>query len=277
MDKKVTIVSSLVGLLGLSLVVLQTSVFASTQVGGQLNGYSCDGNKTNPWKTTNNGENSVTLPSGYTITSIDVKAGNGCIPVYPTNSASTCYSVVTNGNTATVTKIGSGSNCKDISHLEGTYSIQSAPTATPTPTMQPTATPTNTPSCTPTPTPVVDCDGDGDYDDLDEARECVPADPTATPTPTTAPTSAPTATPTPGSTSSNSSDNHGDGLSDGLSSCPSCTQAPHSTQQAVLGASTMASTGTFEETTMNVFASMGILLMTLSAVYAKASKKALFK
>lgn len=270
MNKVMTFAGILfIALLGLFTVSFQKNVFASTQVGGQLNGYQCDGSKTNPWKTTNEGESTVTLPLGDVIATIDVKAGNNCVPVYPSNSASTCYSVSVNGNTATITKIGSGPSCKDISHLEGTYSV--APTATPTPTSAPSATPTPTtaPSATPTPTGAV-------------TPTVTPTDtvtPTVTPTDTTTPTPAdPTATPTPGNNNGGGNNGGGtgggDGRSDGLSSCPQCTAAPHT--QAVLGASTMAETGVFEQNTMNVSALLGILSMAIAgAFYVKESKKIL--
>jgi len=122
---------------------------------------------------------------------------------------------------------------------EGNGKCQS--TVTPTPTsVQPTATPT--PIC------------NSDY-------KC---EPTATPTPTVV---QPTDTPTP---------NNGGG-SDGLG-CAShdCNTHPGEgapAQQGVLGASTMATTGSFEDTAMNLVGSAGIILMGLSTVYAKAKKK----
>ncbi|HEX8931903.1 MAG TPA: hypothetical protein VF810_01985 [Patescibacteria group bacterium] len=96
--------------------------------------------------------------------------------------------------------------------------------------------------------------------------------PTATPTPTVAPTSTPN-TGGPG-------DGRSDGRSDGLSSCPSCTQAPQgqvlgasTSNQAVLGASTMAGTGTFAQNLMNLYAIFGMLLIAAGTFsYAKDKK-----
>jgi len=147
-----------------------------------------------------------------------------------------------------------GKNLNKVSWINNNCSEPVAPTATPTPTGVPTATPT--PTNAPTATPTV-------------------AQVTATPTPTGAPTATPTAgvtviptdTPTP---------NNGGG-SDGLG-CAShdCNTHPGegtSTQQGVLGASTMASTGSFEDTAMNVLAGLGIMFMTLSAAYTKVQKR----
>ena len=110
------------------------------------------------------------------------------------------------------------------------------------------------------------------------------AAPTATPTvvqPTITPTATPTAIPTPTNTPNSGGgpgDGRSDGRSDGLSSCPSCTQAPQTqvlgastSNQAVLGASTMAGTGTFEQNLMNVYAIFGMLL--LAAGYKSYAKE----
>lgn len=146
------------------------------------------------------------------------------------------------------------------------------PTVTPTPTIAPTATPTPTtvPTSTPTPTPTVAV--------TPTVTPTVTPSVSITPTPTVAtvtatptPTTAPTATPAP----TTSTDNHGDGRSDGLSSCPECTQAPkvQNVQGEVLGASTMAATGTFEENLMNLSMIFGMILVMAGYVsYAKEKK-----
>lgn len=125
---------------------------------------------------------------------------------------------------------------------------------------------------TPSVTPILDCDHDTDGSNPNGDDAC--ANPTATPTAT--PTAAPTPTATPNN-NNNGGTGGGDGRSDGLSSCPSCTQAPQgqvlgASTQAVLGASTMASTGTFEETLVNDIAGMGILMMAAAYIYAKKAK-----
>ena len=110
-----------------------------------------------------------------------------------------------------------------------------APTATPTPTsVQPTATPTPTGAPTATPTVTV----------------------TDTPTPTT-------------TTTSNGGGDNGDGLG---CATHDCSTHP-ATTQAVLGASTMASTGTFEENAMNLAALLGVILMSSSVLYKKFQNK----
>lgn len=123
------------------------------------------------------------------------------------------------------------------------YQVGSS-SVTPTPTQGVTPTPTT--RVTPTPTTGV------------------------TVTPTTNPTATPTVVPTSAVTPTTPPSDHGDGLSDGRSdggsSCPQCTQAPI---QAVLGASTMADTGTFDSTVMN-FVLLGGMLSMGAAAYAKA-------
>lgn len=241
---------------------------ANVKIGG--NGYQCEGASTNRWKTEN--ESVATLPSGYTFSKIVVKAGQGCIEVSPTNTASTCYSVNISGTTVTVTKIGTGSSCKDISHLEGTYS-QSTPTATPTPTNDPTPTPTEDPTPTPTesvtPTPPV-CDEGQVYDgglqiciDCPNGGTCeVIIGKTPTPTVTPTPTNAPTVTPTPGSGGS-SFVQSASGSSDGGSSSSPSVPAP-----------AMAPTGTFGSLVSNASLLAGLILTSLALPgYAKKKKK----
>lgn len=120
------------------------------------------------------------------------------------------------------------------------------PTATPTPTGEPTATPTQSPTATPIPGCEEDCE------------------PTATPTPeaTATPTQGPiaTATPTGGPCRSDCGTPNNNG---GSSSSSTPTQA-------VLGASTMAATGTFTENLMNIFMTLGMIsLVAGAAKYAK--------
>lgn len=133
-------------------------------------------------------------------------------------------------------------------------------TPTPTPTPTPTCTPTPTPSTSPTPTPtqtpthyacnsdhiceITEGPGQDSCNPENEGSDCiVTPTPTVTPEPTTPPAG------------------HGDGLSDGRSSCPSCTQAPSSGTQAVLGASTGPavlglSTTSGEENYLAIFAQL---------------------
>lgn len=151
--------------LSLSTIFVTTVYAASAQLGGQANGYSCYADDANRWKVENG--NTATLPEGYSFAKISVKAGNGCVSVYPVNDVPTCYQVNVSGTTVTVTKIGDGPDCKDISHLEGTFStdtsaspspsgsVSPSPSASPSPTPTPTSTPATsaTPSPESTPTP----------------------------------------------------------------------------------------------------------------------------
>ncbi len=68
------------------------------------------------------GPNFDTISSTFPILKVVVKSGQGCIEVYPTNTAPTCYSVSINQNPnptqVSVSRIGGGSECQGISHLE---------------------------------------------------------------------------------------------------------------------------------------------------------------
>lgn len=122
----------------------------------------------------------VTAPEGEVVTGVCVKAGTQMISVSTTNA---CYTVSGLGSTtATVTKTGTGSNCKDISYATF-YTASPTPTPTATPTATPTDTPTPTTTATPTDTPT-------------PTTTATPTD-TPTPTPTATPTNTPTDTPTP--------------------------------------------------------------------------------
>src|SRR3989344_779643 len=178
--------------------------------GGQNN--ECD-NATNV-NPINGNLATYTAPSGQVVTGVCIKAGNDMFGdghsdslgngIYNGTSGNPCYVVSGVGTQiVTVTRIGSGSTCKEISHID-VYSGTIPPsTPTPTPTDDPTPTPTdrvtptptNTPTNTPTPTP-----GGGNGGN--------------NPTPT--PTNIPTTTPTP-TTGGGGQGGPGDGLSDGKS------------------------------------------------------------
>jgi hypothetical protein len=121
----------------------------------------------------------ATVPQGEVLTNACVKAGSRMIAQADFGD---CYALSVDNGEVTVTKVGSGRNCQDISYVTFYTAVPTpTPTATPTDTPTPTATttPTGTPTDTPTPTPT--------------------GTPTDTPTPTTTatPTSTPTNTPTP--------------------------------------------------------------------------------
>jgi len=94
----------------------------------------------------------------------------------------------------------------------------------------------------------------------------ITATPTCTPTPSV--TTEPTVTPTPTNTPSTGSQG-GDGLSDGRSD----GRSSGIVQAAVLGTTTMASTGTFAANLMNIFGIFGMLLLAAGyKSYAKDKK-----
>lgn len=78
---------------------------------------------TDPFTKVESAPFTATAPEGYIISKLFVKAGSeqsgaGCFE-YTANTNDGCYNVEGLGTqTATVTKIGSGSGCKDISHVE---------------------------------------------------------------------------------------------------------------------------------------------------------------
>lgn len=146
------------------------------------------------------GPGTVVYSGNQIIDYVIIKAGSqvqgdACYK-FTSNGNDGCYSVSGLGtNTVTVTKIGDGPNCKDISHVEfyvkpATKTPTKTPvdTATNTPTNTPTDTPTNTPTNTPTDTPT----------NTPTSTPTQPVDtPTNTPTNTpTSPVDTPTNTPT---------------------------------------------------------------------------------
>ena len=122
------LIGLLVLLVGVILIILwpspakaQTTADAEPiKIGGE--GYQCLGNEPLRWKT--EGSATAEIPVGYVVTSVLVKAGQNCVTVWPENDP--CYAVEFQGQILTVTKVGSGPECKDISHLEGTGSSPSA-------------------------------------------------------------------------------------------------------------------------------------------------------
>lgn len=142
-----------------------------------------------------------------------------------------------------------------------------SPTSTATPTNQPTFTPTSTPFATYTPTatatttatatatatnkPCNDCNDP-------TATPVVTATPTATPTSTPVVTSTPTATATPNNGSSTTTSTNTDSGTGG---------------GQVLGTSTMAATGTFEDSVFYSLFTLGSLLISLG-IMKNGKKKA---
>lgn len=135
----------------------------------------------------------ISADLGFIINSVTVKAGSeqssdGSCTTFTQDGTYACYAISGIGTSSvTVTKVGSGPDCKDISHLEAIQVIVPTenPTATNTPTETPTDTPTETPTNTPTETPT----------ETTTVTVTETTDPTETPTETQTPD--PTGTPIP--------------------------------------------------------------------------------
>ena len=242
---------ALIGLVILGTTVLTSvNVFAvDAQIGGQVNGYSCEGADSNRWKIETG--NVATLPNGYSFGKVVVKAGQNCVQVYPINTAPTCYQLVISCTTATVTKIGSGSSCKDISNLEGTYIVTQSPSPSASPSISPSPSPSPSPSLSPSPSP-----------SPSPSSSVSPS-----PSPSPSPSASSTPTPTPSSTPSPSSDNNSSSSNNSVSSSTSSSEP----QGEVLGA--YASTGVAEDVIMNALGSLGGLMTVAGSVlYGKKRK-----
>lgn len=101
----------------------------------------------------------------------------------------------------------------------------------------------------------------------------VTTEPTPTPTPTETVTPTPTPTPSGGDGSACQSNCAGSGGGDGSSNTPPSNTSNSSPTQAVLGASTMAGTGTFETSAMNLMLLVGMMVSGTGFLsYAKEKK-----
>lgn len=121
-------------------------------------------------------------------------------------------------------------------------------------------------STTPTPTPTTDpCANNA----------CVTPTVTVTPTatPSATPTDTPTPTPTPGNSGCTSNCGSSDNNNNNNSNNNSSNNSSQPTQ-AVLGASTMASTGTFDTTLMNLMFGSGLMTFGAGLLSLKKNKKA---
>lgn len=216
---------------------------------------------------------------GYVI----VKAGDEHSTDHPcvqinSNGSNGCYEVSGLGSTSvTVWKVGSGSDCKNISHVE--FYAQGAsltptigPTFTPTPTRHcpcgsptPTVTETPTPTETPVPTPTATPEVTPTPGEELSPTPTPGGGEEATPTPTTKPTPTPTNTP---STGGGDGESGGDG--GGGESQPSSSPAIGGGE--VLGAETLAATGTFAGNLANSLMAIGSVLTGVSFTAYEKSK-----
>ena len=138
----------------------------------------------------------ITADSGFVINSVTVKAGSDESTTDPCttltqNGTFTCYAVSGLGTgSVTVTKVGSGPDCKDISHLEAieeTPPTETPPTETPPTETPPTETPpTETPptETPPTETPPTETPPTETPPTETPPTETPPTDQTPTPVPT---------------------------------------------------------------------------------------------
>jgi hypothetical protein len=75
-----------------------------------------------------------TINAGSAITTVAIKAGNDCL-LFPPLTSNSCYTVSGLGTTTvTITRIGSGRTCKEISHVEYTTGTSPPPPPPPPPT-----------------------------------------------------------------------------------------------------------------------------------------------
>lgn len=228
---------------------------------------------------------SISCPNpNQVIDKVYVHAGDGQL-VWELPDSKFSFNFSNNNNTVTVNAL---EGTHDLSWIgvtctSATPSPSATPTATPsaspspTPTATPSASPSPTPSASPSPTPSaspspspsaspspsitpsptptieIDCDGGG---------ECEVIIGSPTPTPTATPT------PTPSPTSSPSNNNNSGGSTD--SSSGSNNSQP---QGQVLGATTLASTGTSTENTALYLGLALILTSVLGFAKNQISKK----
>jgi hypothetical protein len=77
----------------------------------------------------------LTAPDGQVITTVSIKAGTPCFTFTADGSVPGCYTVEGIGTSSvTVTRIGSGPSCKEISHVEFLTSTGPPPPTTTTTT-----------------------------------------------------------------------------------------------------------------------------------------------
>jgi hypothetical protein len=124
--------------------VLSSSPAVAAPGGGGATGNCLGGGATkieNPGDTT-----TITAPAGQVITQVAVKAGTACF-IFNADGTQGCYTVSGIGTaTVTVTRSGSGPDCKEISHIEFITSTAPPPPPPPPPT---TTTTTTTSTTTP--------------------------------------------------------------------------------------------------------------------------------
>jgi len=188
------------------------------------------------------------------ISSVFIKAGSeqtgdGCF-LYETDTNDGCYTIGgINSQTVTVAKIGDGDDCKDISHVEfvldpgSSPSPSLSPSPSPSSSTDPSPSPSPSSSTDPSPSPSPSDDNDnGDSDNGDESDD-------------------------------NSNDSSSDNSNSNVGG-PSNTSITEEKQGEVLGASTMAGTGSLGLNVLNLGQLLGLTLSGIGAsLYAKKKNK----
>lgn len=194
-----------------------------------------------------------TAPNGQIITGVCIKSGANMFGDGHSDALSNgtyengCYTVTGVGtSTVTITKNFGGNSCQDISHLDIYVQTQTTPTSTPSATPTMSATPTSTPE-------------DEDDDPTPTPTATASATPQSSSTPTASPTTSPSATPTSTPGTGGNSNNDDNSSSNNSSSTSNSGQ--------VLAASTMATTGVFNEIISVAMMLVGFITSTAS-VYA---------
>lgn len=229
-----------------------------------------------------------TVPTGFVVVENCMKVGDHD-PVFGTGNTVTNTTLFNSPGGVTCTALGvphNGCTLQNISHASFRLQLITSPTPTDSPTPTPTDTPSPTPSDSPTPT--TDTVTPTPTEEVTPTPTDVPTvtpdcsgascntggvgDRTPTPTLiiTASPTQTLTATPTADATPTSTPGIGGSGNVLGTSVTP--TDVVDS-QKSVLGATTMAATGTFVQNLMNLMFALGMLSLSGgSLMYAKTKK-----
>ncbi|MCR4306136.1 MAG: hypothetical protein NUV73_03575 [Candidatus Daviesbacteria bacterium] len=138
---------------------------------------------------------SVTAPAGEIVDGVCIKSGSNMFGETGHSGVlgngtfeDGCYSISGVGTaTATVTRVGSGSDCQELSHIDGIFGTPITPVSSPSPSPSaspsPSTSPSPSPSASPSPSP--------------SASPSPSVSPSPSPTPSPSPSASPSPTPTP--------------------------------------------------------------------------------
>lgn len=224
----------------------------------------------------------VNLSSEQIATGVCIKAGNmfggDHSGILDNGTFESCYTVSGVGtNSVSVTRGTPSSSCQAISHIDVNY-LTTTPSPTPTDTATPTATAsaTPTPVSTFTPTPTITATPSATPSATPTASMTPTPSGTPTPTviarPTDSPSTTPVDTPSPTPTPTDDSDGDSDGA--GSDSSGGVGGSSTDTQGEVLGATTLAATGTIKEDLGRIISVIGLVLVGISAYgYSQIKRK----